>query len=491
VKLFRLLFILLTACVAVLPPRAFAALNAAIVFEVRTTGSDTNGGGFKTGASGTDWSQQNGTQYSVTDGVTAGTTTITSATANFGTDVVGNLIYVSGGTGSVTAGWYEITVRTNSTTITVDRSTGLTAGTGVTLKIGGALLSPGLLGAIMVSGNTAFIKYSASVYAMTSSSNVTGGRFSATLGSASRIVGYDSTRTIANRDANRPTIQCSGSGVTLFTFGNANGFGIENLILDGNNETTSAGISSTAPSGGIHDYRRIKFMNFTSAPSASAANTTIDECEFTANSGSIASPGRFRLCWFHANTATCISAPPAEIIHCLFAGNTGASTDAVVLSNSTAVSSISYCTFDNNGRHGINITASASVVAGIIENCVFTRNGGYGITSSSREDSVKIRNNAYGSGTHLNTSGQTNLASGWPTNHNSGAVTLASGDPYANSASNDFTLTSASTGRAGAFDGIAGITDASYTDPGAVQHQDSGGTSSGPLIRSSGARISP
>ena len=58
---------------------------------------------FVTGASGTDHTLQDAAQYSVTDGVTNGTTTITSATANFGTDVVGNLMYVHGGTGIVAA----------------------------------------------------------------------------------------------------------------------------------------------------------------------------------------------------------------------------------------------------------------------------------------------------------------------------------------------------------------------------------------------------
>src|ERR1043166_7369624 len=116
------------------------ALSANTVFEVRNGGSDTNGGGWVTGSSasgGTDWSQQTAAQYSVTDGVTAGSTVITSATAAFGTDVVGNIIYVQGGTGAVSSGWYQIISRTSSTTITVDRLTGLTSGTGVTLKIGG------------------------------------------------------------------------------------------------------------------------------------------------------------------------------------------------------------------------------------------------------------------------------------------------------------------------------------------------------------------
>src|SRR5262249_43334312 len=131
------------------------ALNAAIEWELRpTNGSDTNGGGWKRGASGTDWSQQNAAQYSVTDAVTNGTTTITSATANFGTDVVGNVLYIQGGTGSITAGWYEITSRTNTTTIVVDRSTGLTTGTGATLNIGGALKTLGQAMTNWVASNT-------------------------------------------------------------------------------------------------------------------------------------------------------------------------------------------------------------------------------------------------------------------------------------------------------------------------------------------------
>ena len=64
-------------CVAV----CYAAISNDTVFEVRTDGSDTNGGGFVTGASGTNWTLQAAAQYAVTDAVTAGVAT--SATANF------------------------------------------------------------------------------------------------------------------------------------------------------------------------------------------------------------------------------------------------------------------------------------------------------------------------------------------------------------------------------------------------------------------------
>ena len=76
------------------------AITTTTVLEVQHGGSDTNGGGFDpTMAGGTDYSQTTSAHISVTDGVTNGTTTITSATAAFTSGVVGNLVYVSGGAG--------------------------------------------------------------------------------------------------------------------------------------------------------------------------------------------------------------------------------------------------------------------------------------------------------------------------------------------------------------------------------------------------------
>lgn len=223
------------------------AFNAAVVLEVRAGGSDTNGGGFRTGASGTDWSLQDAAQYSVTDAVTNGTTTITSATANFGTDVVGNILYIQGGTASITAGWYEITSRTNSTTIVVDRSTGLTTGTGATLRIGGALASPGGASQALNSGGntqmcTVYIKYDASPYIITSASlNVSGGCVE---GRANvNYVGYDTDRSMYQIFANRPTLQLNtGVSTAIIIAGTNNPSNIQGLILDGNGNTTSSGI---------------------------------------------------------------------------------------------------------------------------------------------------------------------------------------------------------------------------------------------------------
>lgn len=219
------------------------ALSANTVWECRVGGSDQNGGGFVTGASGTDWSQQDAAQYSVTDGVTNGTTTITSATANFGTDVVGNIMYVQGGTGSITAGWYQITSRTNSTTIVVDRSTGLTSGTGVTLKIGGALATPGNAAALAtVSGMVTWVK--SGTYNFTT----------ATPGAAGPVVfanvtrltmeGYQTTR--GDRTGTRPVVSwaaVSAPGATTYIFANAgtNQHNFLNLTADGNDVSNVSG----------------------------------------------------------------------------------------------------------------------------------------------------------------------------------------------------------------------------------------------------------
>jgi hypothetical protein len=63
------------------------ALPTTTVIEVRTTGNDSNGGGFVAGASGTDYSQQNSAQYTFSNlassNATSSSPTVTSASHNF------------------------------------------------------------------------------------------------------------------------------------------------------------------------------------------------------------------------------------------------------------------------------------------------------------------------------------------------------------------------------------------------------------------------
>lgn len=401
------------------------ALSANTVLEVRLTGSDTNGGGFVTGASGTDWSQQDTAQYSVTDGVTAGTTTITSATANFGTDVVGNIMYVQGGTGSVVAGWYQITARTNSTTITVDRSTGLTAGTGVTLKIGGALASPGITNAIsLVSGNIVYIKYNASPYVITTASTgVSGGCING--GSGITYAGYDSTRALYQTSFNRPTLQLN-SGVSTATIigGTNNTSYIQGLILDGNSQTTSVGVLNSG------EFFYCKAIGCTSrglsqnSPGRGAFYCEVANCTFAANNIGISQSFTYS-CVVHDCTTSgsniFVFASGGTYINCIAYNIT---TGDGFGGGGTCVNCVAY-----NCVNGFNAHNSFMLLL----NNVAENNTGYGFRINSSSGGITLFNCA----SYNNISGRSVANSGRL--QDIGAIT-GSGSFFTNAASADFTI---------------------------------------------------
>jgi hypothetical protein len=401
----------------------FAALPASTVWEVRTGGSDTNGGGFVTGASGTDWSQQNGTQYSVTDGVTLGTTTITSATASFGTDVVGNIMYVQGGTGSITAGWYWITARASATSITVDRSAGLTTGTGVTLHIGGALLSPGIASSQMaVSGMIAYLlNTGSSVFSITSAtSNIAGGTMSQNLSNIDNIfVGYATHRNIFNTDT-PPTIQANVASAVLTKGARSTFF---NLIFDGNSQ------ASTILTSGAYFYR-VTVQNFAAASTASTVNSFFIGCLATGNSATVFLGGLVAYSEAYGNTATPISA--GTIIRTFSYLNTGAGTDGAANVAST-VAFVDGLTSVANGRHGYNAAAGGMH---LIENSTLQSNAGFGVVSGG---TTLISNN---NGFYNNASGPVSLTA--PTGYSFNPITLT-GTAFPGSTQTPATTTTGST----------------------------------------------
>lgn len=118
------------------------AISAAAVWRVRADGADTNGAGYDATISGagTDYSDQAAAQLTVTDGATsgAGSTTLTSVTGGFTTAMIGNAIRIASGT-NFTTGYYFITGRTDTNTVTLDRSpTPGGAGSNGAVKVGGA-----------------------------------------------------------------------------------------------------------------------------------------------------------------------------------------------------------------------------------------------------------------------------------------------------------------------------------------------------------------
>lgn len=461
------------------------ALSALIAWELRQTGNDTNSGGFKFGATGTDWSLFDTPQYFVIDGVTAGSTTITSNTANFGTDVVGNLIYVAGGTGSVTAGWYEITARTNATTITVDRSTGLSAGTGVTLRIGGALASLAALSAVMVTSNRAFLKSGAySVSTNLTFPGVSGLTSPTPSAPATAIFGYATTRGdsgFTGATDNRPVITLSGSAVAAHN-GGQNGWDIRNLTINCNSLAGSKGLNI----GGYSTIENVKVLTPQNAGIQTGASATVRNCEIATPGGSYGmflggSNTRASNCNVHDGTATTagIFADQGTVDSCIVANMTSATCDGISVSNTAGRATRN--TVDRCGRDGILTIGDGS---NEVHGNLLTNNGRYGLNVSGSGSSRAFDGNAY----RNNSSGQISayatgiLALGAWTNARD--VTLTA-DPYTNVTVSggvltnaDYSLNNTAGGGAAcravsdpsAFPGLASV---GYPDFGAIQHQDS------------------
>lgn len=434
-----------------------AAVSANAVWEVRpTNGSDTNGGGWVGGAAGTDYSQNNNknasgctncgsssVNLSVTDGVAAGTTTVVSATANFSSAIVGNVINISGGTGSITSGWYQVTAFTNSTTVVVDRATGLTAGTGATINIGGAFQTITQAGSVLVGGNKMFVKAEATISStatITISTSTSPGNFT-------KLIGYTSNRT----DAGKVTLQLStNTGLTALA-PTGNGIDISNFIIDCNTLGTSTGIATTSA---YQTYHNIVVKNCTSAGvTGTNGATIIYNSEFTgmtsAAAGVVSITGIFLYNWVHDNQTTGIIGALPLIAYNLFSNNTGATSDGIQLANVFG-NQVLGNTIYKSGRDGIRVNSGNAGIASYFLNNILDQNSGYGInfTAASPAD-PRWDGNAYysnTSGTRHNMDDVTGVNSISPYT-NIRDVTLTA-DPFVLPGSNNFTLNTASGGGA-------------------------------------------
>lgn len=453
------------------------ALNAATVWEVRTTGDDTNGGGWYNRTAGTsvDYTQQDAAQLSLTDLACASNTTLTSATGGFTAAMVGSVIRINSGTNAA-AGYYEITARTDTNTVTIDRTcaTGgnMTGGAG---KVGGALASPGMAGGAKVAGNDVFIKYSATAYAITSTTaNVAGGRVNDTTGGVDATnptywIGYDTTRTINNTDANRPTLQASGSvsSFTLFTM--IGQYTVcRQMIFDGASKTTTTGFLQSAH---YQNVSRLKAINCTAigldiqgGHGVSGVYVHATGCSGTAG----IRVGNTSACVItdsmsYANGTHGFSCSLSIMSRCISYGNTG--TAVGFYSSSVGMNCISCVSY---GNAGAGFDAASSVGNSLFLDCIGYGNTGAGFSSSSVRGLVQLINCA-GASTDYSATNITNVYN-W--------VTLT-GSPFNDAANGDFSLISTgegakcrAAGSVGAFPG--GLT-TGYLDIGAVQHADPAG----------------
>ena len=207
------------------------AMSASITFEFRSTGTANmvNGGGFKTGASGTDYSTQDAAQWTQTDlTCAAAATNIVSAASTFTAAAVGNVIHLTAltGTGAL-VGWYEITAYVDANTLTLDRTPtdGTNAITAGTFYIGGALNVGGSLeddffeeisGANAADGITVYFynNNSTSTITFTPSEAISITGAGGTLAPI-KIIGYKTTRGDNPTGNSRPSIAL-GANFLLF-----------------------------------------------------------------------------------------------------------------------------------------------------------------------------------------------------------------------------------------------------------------------------------
>lgn len=458
------------------------ALSNATVWEVRpTVGSDTNGGGYVSG--GTDYSQQDSPQLSVTDlACTTGSTTITSTTGGFTAAMVGNLINISSGT-NFSFGFYQITSFTNGNTVVVDRTPAPSGnGSGGTAKVGGALATLGsIISAVgaFLGGNTAWVKATGNHTVTTTISVTVAG--STTLGRTT-VRGYGTTR----GDGTRATVTCATNSVALFTLNAANFFLLKDLNLTHTAATRGDGVTTvTAVSTDV------RFENLAIDGCAVGLNGTTRFTGFAATgceiknctSHGIQADGGGEVCvvsgcYIHDNAAsgvTCSNTSKYVLLSNVIESNGGRGFYDSATTR-TQLHQFYGNTFYNNTNSGIEIAATTgSATIGLVNN-VFASNGAFGVkvddgTTETDARFLLQRKNAF----YSNTSGQRSGSSAAPDD-----ITL-SADPFTNAAAGDFSLNNTAGGgaslRAAAFPGaFPGGTTTSYGDVGAAQHQDAGGS---------------
>ncbi len=436
-------------------------LSALTVWEVRTAGADVNGGGYRSDAGNTDYSIFDTPEVAVTDAVTNGTTTITSTNATFESAMIGNLLYITGGTGSITGAWYEVITRVSASIITVDRSTGLTTGTGATLNLGGALGSPGGLSLILlasgVAGMNAWVK--SGTYTLTTATlNVSNGApdFGASMSNKLFVLrGYQTTRgdNLANAviaaDTFAPTQM-------LKLGGNSSGGHIcDYITVDGNSQNVN-GFASTSAT----------YNQYT--------NCLALDCDGTSG----------------FDTAKCVRCKASSCAAVGFNGCNiqGCWADVCV----TGISGLNLTTISSIAS---NCTARGFEVYGaIVANCVSYNCGSDGLSHANVNRLIVVVNHiSYGntgSGYNQTQNAQLlNCASGDNSGGrfnvggdpviDDGAIALTA-DPFTSAAGGDFSLNTTAGG--GALLRAAGINpygQTGFLDVGAVQHADpAGGASS-------------
>lgn len=462
-----------------------SSLTNASVGEIRATGSDSNGGFFDSSFGGTDYTLQNAAQATGT--VTSVGATVTATAGIFTSAMVGN---------SITDGttWTTIIAFTSSIIVTVNAAPAWTA---ATIRVGGALASPGQASLVKSAGNSVWMRGASGTLTVSSASaNVSGGIVNDTVGGngqgdVAHWRGYNTTRwnptvgPTASDIANPPLIQLTvalGSGLTVMK-GAAQHISFENLLVDCNANTTSVGIGLAAL------WNQAVWASATRATQYGIQNTTSSDNKLTACQAYNCSgftgiytvgPATDCASYNHTNGSHGFYIDSTTVTRCAAYNNAGGGMGFYENGNaSTYVHCVAYA---GTGQ-GFYIPGGAAINSTFV-NCVSVLNsGGYGWDATTATDSVFLFNCAgYG-----NSSGNYNSSFIMNT---FGFITL-SGDPFNNGAGGDLSLNSgagAALKAAGFPSTFPGGTTANHIDVGLAQSAAGGGTA-GMLYRPSLAGV--
>lgn len=402
------------------------AIPAPTEWEVRPTGAPTNGGGFVHAASGpgADYSQQDSPAISVTDAVLNGTTTVTSASANFDSTHTRNIAYIDGDR-------YAITAVNSSSSITVDRATG--SGSGKDCVVGGAGDNLQTAYTHARGGNRIWI---------TGTHDISTGIVGGPSGPHYRIslVGYGTQRW----DYGRATLIAQASMDILRP--TPIGF-VENICFDGNSKSNTSGLRP--------DATRV-------------INCVATRCVIGFGSTSAGSNGRFINCLSIDNSLHGWGFVSAQLLSCTSVSNGGrgyhsSGTHALQAADSifayNAAEGINLetgggndlqldgCTVAFNGNTGIYCRHNGLSGVAFLRNTIVYGNSGYGVRwpgGYSTGNLVRMEHCAFGA----NTSGPGLVDyQGIPPNDEDGTILLTE-DPFVDAENLDFSLNDAPGGGA-------------------------------------------
>lgn len=475
---------------------ALAAISSSTVWEVRAAGAATNGGGYSSGgtdlsaftnknASGCTSCQSATVNISTTDAVTNNSTTVTSATGNFSSALIGNTIYLAGS--GTTTGWYQVASVPDSGTIILDRATGSTGGTGVTMNIAGALTLQAVAGAY-VAGNSIYIQ--SGTYAILSAAPIA----LATAGTISANVLFEGYASSHGDMGTPPVITSSVTSQSLITMNVANYHKFRNINFTHTGATRGAAIQAVTASGVGLTITQCSFSGVFIAFDGSnraytnlvfARNVTLNTTSTSGaviNSDSSLAIYAYNTCFGAAGPCYSTNGGTSVL---LAIGNLLAKSGTVLtgmIHDSSTTRSQFWMLFNNTIANGVGdgVQAAANGTSGTMmlsaQNNIFYGNAGKGINFTSDTGAAsrgKINAyNAYGSNTGGN---YTNWANGV------GVVTL-SANPFNDDAGThtDYSLNTATGGgaslRAAGFPGSwTGITGLGSLDIGAIQSPNTGG----------------